>query len=247
MHRGGQGEKAVSVREREETREIHLGDRRLVYSLRRASVRRLTITVNPDLTVSVAAPRGAAPEEVDLRVRRRGVWLHRQLRAFETYHPLPVPRRYVSGETHLYLGRQYRLRVRPGSESVKLSGGFLLVTARRDRAAYLVKAWYREHAEKVFNYRLCALHTAAPWLERAEHSLRIRDMTRRWGSCGPSGVITLNTDLVKAPRSCIDYILAHELCHLLEMNHSKRFYALLERAVPDWRRARERLNHAVRY
>ena len=70
-------------------------------------------------------------------------------------------------------------------------------------------------------------------------------MTRRWGSCGPGGVITLNVELVKAPPSSIDYILAHELCHRLELNHSKRFYELLRRVVPDWERARERLNRAL--
>jgi predicted metal-dependent hydrolase len=175
------------------------------------------------------------------------VWLLHQLRAFERYHPLPVPRRYVSGETHLYLGRQYRLRIRRGADGVKLSAGFLLVTTGEHRnAKRLVNAWYRQRARDVFERRLRVLLTAAPWLNRSDHSLRVRPMTRRWGSCGPSGVITLNVDLVKAPPSCIDYILAHELSHLLELNHSKRFYALLERAVPDWRLARERLNQVVR-
>ncbi len=87
---------------------------------------------------------------------------------------------------------------------------------------------------------------AAPWLGRSEPQVRIREMTRRWGSCGPRGIITVNLELLKAPVSSVDYILAHELCHRLEMRHSKRFYTLLRRAVPDWEQARERLNLLIR-
>ena len=228
-------------------RELRVGPRRLVYSLRFGATSHLTISVRPDLTVAVTAPHGAAIREVDRRVGRRAAWVHRHLGELETYHPLPAPRRYVSGETHLYLGRQYRLRVRSGAESVRLSGGFLLVTTHRPRSAKgLVKGWYRQRAREIFGRRLEGLHKKAPWMNGIDHTQRVREMARRWGSCGPAGVITLNVDLVKAPPSCIDYILAHELCHRLDMSHSKRFYALLERAVPDWRRARERLNRVVR-
>lgn len=228
-------------------RELRAGPHRLTYSLRFGATKHLTISVHPDLTVTVTAPDGAEVQEVDRRVGRRAAWVLRHLRELETYHPLPAPRRYVGGETHLYLGRQYRLRVRPGADSVRLSGGFLLVTTRRRRAVeHLVRGWYRERAREVLSCRLEGLRKSASWLNGIQHRLRLREMTKRWGSCGPAGVITLNLDLVKAPPSCIDYILAHELCHRLDMSHSKRFYALLERAVPDWRRARERLNRVVR-
>lgn len=226
-----------------DVRELLLGSRSIAYRLHRAETERLTIAVEPDLTISVKVPRNADPEEVDRRVRKRGDWLLRQLRGFERHHPLPVPRRFVSGESHWYLGRQYRLRIRPGPDAVKLSGSFLLVTSGSSRRVRrLVSEWYRERAREVLARRLRRMLKEAPWLNGVQHSIRLREMQRRWGSCGPSGVITLNVELVKAPPSCIDYILAHELSHRLEMSHSKRFYALLERAVPDWRRARERLN-----
>jgi predicted metal-dependent hydrolase len=228
-------------------RHVRIGGRRLAYALRFRATRHLTISVHPDLTVTVSAPHEADVSEVDRRVERRASWVHRHLRELETYHPLPAPRRYVSGETHLYLGRQYRLRVRRGAESVSLSGGFLLVTTRDQRKVEgLVKHWYRGRAQEVFPRRLKGLTNNASWLNGIDHSLRVREMPYRWGSCGPAGVITLNVDLVKAPPSCIDYILAHELCHRLDMSHSRRFYALLARAVPGWEKARERLNRALR-
>lgn len=224
-------------------RELQIGTKRLRYALEFTDSPRLTISVHPDLSIVVKAPHGAALGRVDERVRRRASWIHRQVQQFERYHPLPVPRRYVSGETHHYLGRQYRLRVRRGPEQVKLVGGFLLVTLDgRERARHLITEWYRSRAEVVFQRRLAAVVQRTQWLAGAAGTVRIRRMSRRWGSCGPSGVITLNVELVKAPPSSIDYILAHELCHRVELNHSKRFYELLERAVPDWERARERLN-----
>ncbi|HEX9580918.1 MAG TPA: SprT family zinc-dependent metalloprotease [Gemmatimonadales bacterium] len=228
-------------------RALPVGSRRLVYALRFGETKRLSISVQADLTVAVTAPHGVDPVEVDRRVGRRTAWLHRQLREFEQYHPLPVPRRYVSGETHLYLGRQYRLRVRKGPADVTLSGRFLLVRASGKRTVRdAVEDWYRVRAREVFARRLGSVLKAAPWLNGAGTAVRVRSMSRRWGSCSPSGVITLNVELVKAPPSCIDYILAHEIAHRHEMSHSKRFYALLERVVPDWRRARERLNRVVR-
>ncbi len=224
-------------------RTVRVGSRRLTYSLRFHDARRLIISVHPDLTVSVRAPRGADPRQVDARIVRRAAWIHRQVLEFERYHPLPVRRRYVSGETHHYLGRQYRLRVRGGEEDVKLVRGFLIVTANgRKGAKSLIEEWYRGRAEDLFRRRLAAVMQRTPWLDSKPRAIRIRRMTRRWGSCGPGGVITLNIDLVKAPPSSIDYILLHELCHRLELNHSKRFYELLRRAAPDWERARARLN-----
>ncbi len=226
---------------------LQIGTRRLAYSLRLDDAPRLVISVYPDLTVAVRAPHGADPRQVDARVVRRAPWIHRQLLEFERYHPLPVPRRYLSGETYYYLGRQYRLRIRRGPEGVKLIRGFLLVTLHgKKRTERLVAEWYRARAEVVFRSRLAAVMQRTQWLDRKARAIRIRRMMRRWGSCGPSGVITLNIELVKAPPSSIDYILAHELCHRVELSHSKRFYALLRRVVPDWERARERLNRALR-
>ncbi len=227
-------------------RRVGINGRQIRYALHFADTRYLSVSVEPDLSVSVVAPVSAELEKVDQRVLARVGWIVRQQRQFEKYHPLPVPRRYVSGETHCYLGRQYRLRVRRGAELVKLSGGFLWVTTprrmSRNRIEALLKAWYRHRAEQVVPRRLVAVLRQAPWLGRPEPLVRLREMTRRWGSCGAKGTVSLNVELIKAPVSCLDYVLVHELCHRIEMNHSRRFYRLLRRAMPEWERARERLN-----
>lgn len=238
------------MRPRRIERNISLNGTRLSYNIELADVKSLSISVHPDLNVWVKAPVGAGPEELDRRVRRRAPWIFRQLRDFEQLHPLPVPRKYISGETHLYLGNQYRLRVRKGAQGIELARPFMVVAikGRRTRSAveHLMSAWYVDRAHEIFRERLDEVMRRSPWLRKSRPHLRIRTMTRRWGSCSPSGLITLNTELIKAPKSCIDYIIIHELCHGKEMSHSKKFYGLLARAAPDWERSRDKLNRFVR-
>ncbi len=227
-------------------REIRVGASGLSYSLRLAATERLTIAVRPDLSVAVVAPKGVGPEEVDQRVVRRWGWIAKQQQAFARLHPLPVPRRFVSGETHLYLGRQYRLRIRAGPHGVALVPPYFVATLRGrhspNQIANALMEWYDGQAKRAFTRRIGALSRRFPWLFQPAPSFRIRRMEARWGSCGPAGVVTLNSLLVMAPVACIDYVIVHELVHRIELRHSRRFYRLLERAVPGWKAIRDRLN-----
>jgi predicted metal-dependent hydrolase len=158
---------------------------------------------------------------------------------------------FVSGETHVYLGRQYRLKVQPESpEGVKLLGQFLRVKcgAKKDgeRVGGLLEDWYRAHAERVFSHRLQRCIESARSLRLpSPPKMAIRKMTKRWGSCTKTGTILLNLDLVKAPVHCIDYVIVHELCHLKVHNHGKDFYRLLTRCMPDWKARKKRLEAVV--
>jgi predicted metal-dependent hydrolase len=152
---------------------------------------------------------------------------------------------YVGGETHLYLGRQYRLKVEIGTiESVKLQGRFITVICTKpERVQELLETWYRDHAEERFN-EFCLV-----WIEKFSQfdvsptEIQIRKMTKRWGSCTPGGKIILNTELIKAPRGCIEYVILHELCHLIHYNHDKKFFELQTRLMPTWQKWKERLEN----
>ncbi len=223
------------------------GSREIAYGLSFEPARRnLAITVHPDLRVTVVAPEGRSVEEIAERVRRRAEWIAKQLRQFERWHPLPTARRYVPGESHLYLGRQYRLRIARGPEGVSVVSGRLVVRApaelTRPAINRAVAAWYLERAREVFARRLNRLRKVAPRLTGQPTRVRVRRMPRRWGSCSPRGTVTLNPELVKAPLSCIDYVLVHEFCHRIVPDHSPRFFRLLAAHLPDWQRRRERLN-----
>jgi hypothetical protein len=210
----------------------------------------LSVSVLPDKQVEVIAPEGKAIDQVLASVDRRAAWIAKQRRYFDQFQPkLPGPR-YVSGETHLFLGRQYRLKVREETpQTVKLVGRFLHVQAAdRDDTNLvrgLVEDWYRTHGRAIFAHRLELCLASAKSLELSAPNLVVRKMVKRWGSCTKAGNILLNTDLVKVPVHCIDYVIMHELCHLKIHNHGKEFYRLLARCMPDWEKRKKRLDSFV--
>jgi predicted metal-dependent hydrolase len=227
-------------------RTLQYGSRQIPYRLELRDRKTLAITVFPDLSVRVRAPRQAADAAIEQVLRRRASWILRQQRFFAQFQPRTPPREYVSGETHLYLGRQYRLRVRAAErEGVGLNAGYLYVftpePGEAARVRQLLARWYRARARRWFRTRLGACLRSAAGRGLDPPRLQIRRMAARWGSCGPSGTLTLNVDLIRAPRACVDYVIVHELCHLRHPNHSPEFYRLLETSMPDWRERKLRL------
>jgi len=226
---------------------LHFGTRRIPYRLHRSERKRLRVVVSPDLSVEVFAPISVDDEQLRATVQKKAPWIARTLDKLEAYHPLPAPTRYISGETLMYLGRQYRLKVEKGSKKqAKLLGRFLWVWIE-DKADIqeikgVVDEWYRKRAYDALGRYLEKCYTIASRHGVPDPVPVIRAMRRRWGSCSPSGRITLNTNLVQVPVHCIEYVVMHELCHLKHHNHSKAFYALLTRCQPDWRKRKEALD-----
>ena len=210
----------------------------------------LKIVVHPDLWVVVSAPVGQPLDAVLAKVQRRAHWILRQRRYFEQYQPRAPEKRYVSGETFYYLGRQYRLKVAEGEpRSVKLVGRFLTVLtpnkADNRTVCTQVQQWYKTHALAAFEGRLDACLVVAQRYGMASPQITLRRMTRRWGSSSGKGHILLNTDLVTAPVHCVDYVIIHELCHQKHRNHTPDFYQLLSRCQPDWEARKERLERVT--
>jgi predicted metal-dependent hydrolase len=212
-----------------------------------ASSNSVLIKVQPDCKVIIAAPDSSSDDTVIAAAKKRQRWICQKLTEFREQQAHVVPRSYISGESHFYLGRQYLLKVSVTDKQcagVKLHRGKLETTVQRKEAADVKEAmtrWYRERAKSVFQARLSAVMEQALWVERLP-PLQIRAMKTQWGSCSPSGRILLNLHLVKAPRECIDYVILHELCHLAEHNHSKRFYQLMKRVMPKWEATKFRLD-----
>lgn len=217
------------------------------YAFQFSQRKTLAISVHPDLSLTVNAPLGTSPETIREYVFRRGGWISRALRGFEQFLPKQPPRRYISGETHRYLGRQYRLKLEQGTtKSIKCLRGCLWVTTKDEptpeRAKSMLESWYRAHAKVVFADRLLACHKRVAREGIDLPSMVIRQMTGRWGSFSSAGRITLNLALIKAPRDCIDYVIMHELCHFKEKHHGPRFWNLLSHVMPEFEERRARLN-----
>lgn len=208
---------------------------------------KVSIKVTPDCRVEVRAPVDASDASVIAAVRLRARWIYKQLQDFSSLLEHIRPRQYVSGESHLYLGKQYVLKViedKAGPPKVKLLRGKLEVTVREKQAEAVrqaLAAWYKVRARETFGRRLEAIVGQTLWVDSLP-PLRILTMKTQWGSCSSSGLLMLNPHLVKAPMDCIDYVILHELCHLAEHNHSERFYRLMTQIMPTWEKTKVRLD-----
>ncbi len=233
--------------QREVLHSIAYGTTQITYDVAFSRRKTLAIHVYPDGRVSVRSPQSNSLDAVAGIVQKRAGWIVKQQQRFKSYAPPTLlPREYVSGESYRYLGRQYRLKVLDGTpEQVALGRTDVYVTVRNkapQQVQQLLERWYRTQAQRIFADRLDVCWPRVAHLDLAYPTLAVRRMKTRWGSCGRNGRILLNLRLIQAPLDLIDYVLVHELCHLKEHNHSKRYYTLLDMAMVDWRERRQRLN-----
>lgn len=240
-----------------ESSEVLFGTTRIAYAVERSARRRKTVAVavEPDGRVRVRAPLHAPAAEIDAIVRKKARWIVERRRRQEELPPSPGRREWVSGETFLYLGRQYRLKVRPassgGGEPVRLRGGWLEVTvdasltapARASAVRSSLVGWYRAHAARRLPERVEELK---PRVGVEPSGVLVREPRRRWGSCDARGTLRFNWRIVQAPRRLIDYVVVHELVHLVHPEHSREFWAALGTAMPDYEARRESLRRLGR-
>lgn len=226
---------------------IQFGSRTINYQLIYSARKTLGITVTPDMEVIVKAPMNTAFDRVEEKVKKRAPWILKQQSYFLSFHPKTPAKKFVNGETHLYMGRQYRLKVTEGkTNSVRYKGRYIEVVAKdKSKVKELILQWYREHAKRKF------AEIAEPLIQSFKRhnvkpsGLYIQDMPKRWGSCTPKGKIILNPELIKAPKACIEYVIIHELCHLIYHDHTQKFFDLQTKEMPDWTRWKERLEKTL--
>ncbi|MDY3014157.1 MAG: SprT family zinc-dependent metalloprotease [Evtepia sp.] len=225
------------------------GEGRLSYWLEEKPVKNWNLRVRRDGTVVVSASPLSDPKKIDAFVVRKGALIRKAQREIqEEARKLPPPRTYTDGEPFWLLGRQLTLRVEESrEEGVQVEGAFLCLRVQdpgdRDRKEALLGKYWKETCQQVFGEIMEECYPPFAAMGVARPRLRVRSMKTRWGSCVPGrGSITLNTQLLEAPRSCIVYVAIHEYCHLIHPNHSKDFYHLLGQRMPNWKEEKERLN-----
>ncbi len=229
--------------------EIIVAGRSLCYCVnfnRRRKTRSL-IKILPDGGVLVDVPVSVNLLQIRHWVAEQAEWLLRRRDEIKTSAGFVCPLSYIEDEEHLFLGERYRLRpishrhhLQPQGISAQ-SLHIHIANTDPDSIKHRLWRWYREQARTVFQQRLADLSETVPWVELVPE-LKLRKMRRRWGSCNSRGLVTLNTHLIKAPIEFIDYVILHELCHLRELNHSRRFYRLMDHVLPEWRSVKQRLD-----
>lgn len=214
------------------------------YQVRYSRRKTIGIYISRESGVEVRAPHHASPHEIQRFVQLKGAWIQKHLNNYQS-QPERYQPDYRWGAIFYCLGQPVVFQptvsqVDEGDVVMVLGGNLNESESQVERR---INHWFRQKAQEVFTQR------HAHWVELMSESFRLptsfvelRSMRRRWGSCRKSGKIVLNTHLIKYPQTCIDVVLVHELCHLLEFNHSKRFYQLMDKALPQWRQLDAQLN-----
>lgn len=232
---------------------IRFGDTTIDYRIRRSERRKKTVQITVDGSgVEVASPATTSSDELRGIVRKRAAWIvtHSTGQTLEA-----ASKRFVSGETLPYLGRNVRMVVESKavrSATVRFDHWTFRIAVpedlngdeRSDRIRRAVVAWYRARAAD----RLPA--TVERWWPQLgggeSPSVLIRDQRQRWGSCAPDGTLRFNWRAMMLPPALIEYIVVHELAHLTHKNHSRDFWTLVAKAMPDAQHRRQRLREAGR-
>lgn len=211
---------------------------KLSYITQRSTKRsRLTITVERDRSVIVHAPEGISDDKIRQVVESKRQWIYEKTGHAQKYQSLPHPpgKELVSGESALYLGRQYRIEVvKNGSAGVQFNHRFMIPAQGKKRAEVL-QEWYINKAKEKLVPRV-KLHARAIGVDVAE--VKIADSRYRWGSCTLKNNVNLNWRLIKAPMFVIDYVIVHELAHLIEGNHTPRFWNIVSTQTPTMEKAK---------
>ena len=230
-------------------RTVAYGKAKLRYALLQMPRKSLEIAVHPDKTVVVKAPVTVPAEKIDARVLQRARWIKRQIAYFARFEPRTLARLYVGGASHPYLGRFYRLKIaHNGKDEVALKNGYFYISCKSggtQQVKSVLEAWYRSKAlallSEVFNDCWRAFDNGGI----AKPLLALRKMRTRWGSLSASGRLTLNVNLIKTPKECVEYVVMHELCHLVHFHHGARFYELLDEKMPDWAERKHKLEMSL--
>ncbi len=211
--------------------------------IKRSRRRTVALCVHPDKRVEIRMPLLFNVDEIEPFLVKHSRWLFNRLDAPEKKSV--EPKKFISGELHYFLGKQYPLEVVASDKnSVVFREGKIVISHRvsesprhrdTESVSSLLDRWYLEQAKRVFQKLSVPLIEAMKKYNVAPKSFKIKKMRTRWGSCSSKGNINLNLHLIKLPEQCIKEVILHELCHLVHFNHSKEFYALMTAEMPDWK------------
>jgi len=211
-------------------------DYAIVYSPKRKT---LTITVERDRSIVVKAPNGTPIETINKVIESRKLWLYEKTHHEQKYQtPIHPPgKELVSGESLPYLGRNYRLELSDNTHEIQfVSNRFLVPKAKENHRGDIFKNWYIEKAKEKI---LPRVQFQAKRMGVEFNLAKITDSKYHWGSCTPQNNLNFNWRLIKAPMFVIDYVIVHELAHLIEPNHTPRFWNIIKAQIATMDKAKQ--------
>jgi predicted metal-dependent hydrolase len=228
---------------------FNYGSKQIQFTLHYSDRKSLGIKVLPDSSVQIVAPLNADINTIKEKAKTKAAWILKQQLNFCAYKPYTPSRLFINGETHLYLGRQYLLEIintQAGEKTnyIKLIRGKMQVhTTNKEpvQVEKIILQFYKQKALQIFIELLEQCKPLHPKFRIDDNKVKIKLLAKRWGSCTANGTITLNTELIKASKACIEYVIIHELCHLVHYNHNAEFYALQAKFCANWTELKHRL------
>lgn len=197
------------------------------------NIKHIYIRIKPSKEVVVSVPLRTSQHTIDKLLHDRAHWIEQKLRGMEAKYP--TQSQYMEGDRLFFLGKAYTLHLVNSNRSrVEIEGNTLyLFGSTSDTKAKIIEQWYKNQAKLYFEQAIATYH---PLINRPIYAVRIKKMKTRWGSCNSTkSYINLNLELIKKPLEALEYVVLHELAHLIYPHHGKDFYALIEKYMPNWK------------
>lgn len=209
----------------------------LTYTVTYTKRKTVAITVERDRSIVVRAPLGADPAKIHAAVEARKLWIYEKRRHPQKYPAPPDPpgKELVNGESVLYLGRHYRIELVESGGEVQFTQKFLVPRRLAGQRGAVLRAWYQARAAAKILPRVAHF---ARTLGVTYNAAKLSNSQYRWGSCTPKNNLTFNWRLIKAPMFVIDYVIVHELAHLLEPNHTPKFWNIIAAQIGQMEKAK---------
>lgn len=236
-----------------EQRVVHCEDGDIPYLLTRKPVKNVNLRIKPEGEVLVSANNSVPTDFIDAFIEKKQRNIFSVLSKYEEKKKLfqAVPKRYVSGESYDLLGKSLRLKVEANKEENVYTDGVYIFLKVKDKDDFrhkeiMMSKWLKQYQTTVFEELLQEKYSLFEKYGVTYPTLKVRNMTSRWGSCQPKkGIITLNSKLIEAPRNCIEYVILHELVHFIHPNHSRQFWDFVAMVMPDWKERKEELEKRI--
>lgn len=207
------------------------------YTVKYSDRKTLAIIVERDKSVVVRAPKGYDANKIENAVNKKRYWLYQKLNHPQKYSNNSKSREFVSGESFLYLGKMYRLDVvNDNINGIHFANKFIISKNSQPSALELFTKWYRQRAKEII---IPKVKEYAKNLGVEFNRILIKNLKYRWGSCSPKNNLNFNWRLIKAPINVLNYVIVHELAHLIEPNHNENFWNIIKVQIPYYNKAKE--------
>ncbi|TDX48218.1 M48 family metallopeptidase [Orenia marismortui] len=226
--------------------EIKFNNNLIKYKIIRSNRKTLAIIVDPEDGVVIRAPKHLSKSKIRELLKKKGNWILKKKEKVSEIKPKTAPKKFITGESFLYLGESYKLRlIKDISKeiAIDLSQGSLQIKVNpkinlnnKELIKDKLVDWYKDQAIKILMERIERYKVI---IGKEPNKLRVKNHKKRWGSCSSLGNLNFNWKIVMAPIEIVDYLVVHELAHLVQPNHSPNFWSLVENIIPDYKARKE--------